>query len=99
MATNKQVVEAWTKGKRASTPNKSLKTDGETLWSYNLIIGSTRTYTIRRAPRQYGFVVNEEYTKKIVFDYTSPAGNFVSSTTSTHVGLAKKYADRIEEGV
>ena len=32
---------------------------------------------------------------KILFDYTSPAGNMVSSTTSCHVGRARRHADQI----
>ena len=82
MATKKQVVEAWIDGRSAKTPNKSLRSDGENLWSYGLRIG----YTVK------GFL-------KIVKDYTSPAGNFVSVTTSNHVGLAKRYADKIVEAV
>ena len=30
--------------------------------------------------------------KKILFDYTSPGGNFRSQTTSCHVGLARRHA-------
>ena len=85
MATKKQVVQAWLAGDSASTPNKSLKTDGENLWSYNLIIGY-RELQFEEMP----------FLRKVVLDYTSPTGNFKSSTTSTHVGLAKQYADRIE---
>ena len=33
--------------------------------------------------------------QKIVFDFTAPAGHMVSSTTSTHVGRARRYADQI----
>tara|TARA_B110000211_G_scaffold230872_1_gene291297 strand:- start:522 stop:803 length:282 start_codon:yes stop_codon:yes gene_type:complete len=33
--------------------------------------------------------------KKIVFDFTSPAGHFTSMTTSQHVGLAKPHADTV----
>ena len=32
---------------------------------------------------------------KIVYDYTAEHDNFVSMTTSHHVGLAKRYSDRI----
>ena len=82
MATKKQVVESWINGQRSSTPNKSLRSDGENLWSYGLRIG----YTVK------GFL-------KVVKDYTSPAGKFVSVTTSNHVGLAKQYADKIVEAL
>ena len=33
--------------------------------------------------------------QKILFDYTAPAGHMVSSTTSTHVGRARRYANQI----
>ena len=38
--------------------------------------------------------------EKIVFDFTAPGGKFVSSTTSTHVGLARPHAhaDNIHRG-
>ena len=32
---------------------------------------------------------------KIVLDYTSQAGHFISQTTSTHVGVCKRYADQV----
>ena len=32
---------------------------------------------------------------KIVLDYTSPAGHYISQTTSTHVGVCKRYADQV----
>ena len=38
--------------------------------------------------------------EKIVFDFTTPGGKFVSSTTSAHVGLARghAHADNIHPG-
>ena len=33
--------------------------------------------------------------QKVVFDFTAPAGHMVSSTTSTHVGYARRYADQV----
>ena len=33
--------------------------------------------------------------QKILFDYTAPAGHMVSSTTSCHVGRARRYANQI----
>lgn len=66
---NKDVVKAWSEGRAAHT--KHLKTDGQTLWSYNLPIGKT------------------EGGAKIVFDYTTSGGHFMSNTTSLHVGLAQ----------
>lgn len=38
--TNRQVITAWRQGKPGSAG--SLRTDGSTLWSYNLIIGTTK---------------------------------------------------------
>ena len=32
---------------------------------------------------------------KILLDYTAPAGHMISSTTSNHVGKARRYADAI----
>jgi|TARA_Y100000310_G_scaffold341817_1_gene442285 hypothetical protein len=67
--TIREVVGAWIAGESARTKNGSMSTDGETLKSYDLEIG-TRSY----------------HGRPIVKDYRSP--NFVSQTTSTHVGLA-----------
>ena len=36
--------------------------------------------------------------EKIVFDFTSSGGRFMSQTTSTHVGLARQHADNIHRG-
>ena len=33
--------------------------------------------------------------QKVVFDYTAPAGHMISSTTSCHVGLGRRYADQV----
>ena len=92
MATKKQVVQAWQSGHVASTPNESLSTDGSSLWSYNLRIGYKE---IELFAMEDGYE-DIESEIRIVLDYTSPTGNFESSTTSTHVGLAKQYADRVE---
>ena len=85
MATKKQVIHAWVAGDSAATPNGSLHTDGSNLFSYRLKIGYKET--------QYESL---PYFSKVVLDYTTPAGWFQSSTTSTHVGLAKQYADKVE---
>ena len=83
---NRDVVRAWREGRTAS--NHHMKTDGEKLWSYNLVIG----YTLRH---------HTPYSQKVALDYTSErAGHcsaFVSMTTSCHVGLAKRVADKVEE--
>jgi hypothetical protein len=36
--------------------------------------------------------------EKIVFDFSSGGGKFMSQTTSTHVGLARRHADTIHPG-
>ena len=36
--------------------------------------------------------------EKIVFNFTSGGGKFMSQTTSTHVGLAVEHADTIHRG-
>lgn len=33
--------------------------------------------------------------QKVVVDHTAPAGGYLSQTTSCHVNLAKRYADRV----
>lgn len=68
---NISVARAWVSGSAAKT--KHMSTDGESLWSYNLLIA-------KRSP--YG---------KNVYDYTA-SGEFVSVTTSKHVGLALRAA-------
>lgn len=71
-----KVVDAWKHGNSAR--EKTIRTDGLTLFSYDLKIGHT-----------------EPNGDKVVFDYTKDGGNFVSQTTSTQVGEAKKVADRV----
>lgn len=76
---NIEVIKAWINGESAS--NKNMSSDGKNLYSYDLRIGYT------------DFVSGVE--KKVVMDYTAETNNFVSITTSTHVGKAKHYADII----
>ena len=76
---NAEVVNNWSQGHEGFT--RSLKTDGNNLYSYNLRIGITGP--------------NSE---KIVFDFSSGGGKFMSQTTSTHVGLARRHADAIHRG-
>ena len=38
---NRQVAEAWKNGRPLKAWNGKMKTDGMTIWSYNLIIGKT----------------------------------------------------------
>ena len=71
---NAEVANNWGHGYVGAT--RHLVTDGVSLYSYQLRIGTT----------------NPEG-KKVLFDFTSPGGNFQSQTTSCHVGLARRYAD------
>jgi len=91
MATKKQVVQAWQSGHVASTPNRTFHTDGSSLYSYNLRIGYKE---IELWIDGDGYE-DIEFEIRIVLDYTSPH-NFVSQTTSCHVGEARKVADRME---
>lgn len=72
---NRDVVSAWWWGRPAKSGN--LKTDGDSLWSYNLKIGE---------------VVALE---RIVYNYRS-SGEFISVTTSKHVGLAARLGKVVE---
>ena len=76
---NAEVVNNWAQGFEGFT--RSLRTDGKSLFSYNLRIGMT-------GPQG----------EKILFNYTTGGGNFMSQTTSTHVGLAVEHADTIHPG-
>ena len=68
---NLSVVRSWVRGESAKT--KHLSTDGQKLWSYNLLIAKRDAYSIH------------------VYDYTA-SGQFVSMTTSKHVGIALRTA-------
>ena len=79
---NQSVISSWASGVEATNHKNTLRTDGNTLWSYNLVIGY---------PSISG--AGQRVTEAI--DYTAPSGNFRSMTTSSHVGRAKAIADRI----
>ena len=75
--TNKQVIQAWIKGQRATTGR--LSTDGDDLYSYDLKIGER----VREKERL------DKTKLYIVWNYrVQGKGVFVSQTTSAHVGLA-----------
>jgi len=78
---NQTVIDAWKNRKSWKNGSGSLSTDGDTLWSYSLVIGFT---TLN------GY--NADF-KKIAIDYMSPDN--VTQTTSMHVSLAKSLADEI----
>ena len=71
---NELVVRNWRDGVPASA--KNLTTNGQYLYSYDLLIGMTLKG------------------EKVVYDYTA-SGEYVSQTTSCHVGIARRYADRV----
>lgn len=76
MPTNKQVVQAFIKGK-ATNRNKNLFSDGKYLYSYSLKIAE---HVTSKVPWQ-GNYIN-------ILDYMAP--NNVSATTSQHVSLTKR---------
>jgi len=82
--TNRQVAEAWANGKEAKNKRRTLYSKAGYLYSYALVIGVN-----------FG---KFEGGQKIVYDYTAGKA-FISQTTSIHVGLAKQYADIIEEPI
>tara|TARA_R100001082_G_scaffold106516_1_gene79462 strand:+ start:494 stop:799 length:306 start_codon:yes stop_codon:yes gene_type:complete len=58
-----------------------LKTDGQSLFSYDLRIAE-------HVPQKDGSAIT------LVYDYTSKGGNYVSQTTSSHVGAIKRRIPR-----
>lgn len=86
MVTNAKVAEMWAHGEDASSQH--LKSKRGCLWSYELLIGIT-------IPTVSGLLRTEapyDVGRKIVYDYTAKTNHFYSSTTSSHVGLAKRYS-------
>mgnify|MGYP003113772897 FL=1 len=73
---NSNIPSYWVKSQAAHSNNKQFRTDGQSLYSYNLVIGVT--------------VAGQ----KILLDYSAPAGHYVSSTTSQHVGKARRWASQ-----
>ena len=82
---NHSVISSWANGTSARNHKGTLRTDGNTLWSYNLAIGYTTVTEHHNVTRE----------NKDAIDYTAPSGNFRSMTTSSHVGRAKAMADRV----
>jgi len=75
---NDSVIDAFLNCKPANAGR--LKTDGQSLYSYDLRIAE-------HIPDDGGAVT-------LVYDYTSRGGNYVSQTTSNHVGLIKRRLPR-----
>ena len=78
--TNEDIVRAWANNHPART--KTLKTDGDDLFSYNLKIGYT-----------------QKNGSKVIIDYTKAGGEFYSMTTSSAVGLGKRFANILQNPV
>lgn len=78
---NAYVPYAWKEGKAARNHNGCFSTDGERLYSYELLIGDTCKKT----------------GEKVLRDYTAHGRHgFRSMTTSQHVGKARIYAGIID---
>lgn len=74
---NAQVARFWHASTSAKSRNGNYHTNGSDLYSYQQKIGTTNNSG-----------------QKILYNYTnSPGGEFISSTTSHHVNLARFYAD------
>ena len=76
--TNQQVINNFVQQRSANAG--ALVSDGQSLYSYNLRIAE--------------FVPTNDGKAIIVYDYTSGGGNFISQTTSSHVGLIKQQVPR-----
>ena len=76
---NDSVVDAFLNQKPLNAGR--LKTDGQSLFSYDLRIAE-------HIPDKEGGATT------LVYDYTSRGGNYVSQTTSSHVGLIKRRLPR-----
>jgi len=79
MTDNVGVVDAFMNLNTANAGR--LKTDGQSLYSYDLRIAE-------HIPQRDGTAIT------VVYDYTSKGGNYVSQTTSGHVGLVKRRIPR-----
>lgn len=76
---NDGVIDAFLNQKSAN--GGRLKTDGQSLFSYDLRIAE-------HIPADDGGATT------LVYDYTSKGGNYVSQTTSSHVGAIKRRLPR-----
>jgi len=76
------VAEYWRDGLAASNSTGNFSTDGNTLYSYSLLIGETDDDG-NKIVRDYS--ANTNY-------------GFQSMTTSKHVGYGRRYADMVNDG-
>ena len=74
--TNRQVIQSWLMYEAMSPNSGRLRTDGKTLWSYDLPIGISNA------------IPNGKPLGRYIGNYTARGGGFKSNTTSEHVGLA-----------
>ena len=79
MTDNNGVVDAFMNQNTANAGR--LKTDGQSLFSYDLRIAE-------HIPQDDGTAIT------LIYDYTAKGGNYVSQTTSGHVGLIKRRVPR-----
>ena len=79
MVKNSEVINSWIKGSPAQGSN--LRTDGEELYSYRLLIGKT-TGNVRK--------------HKVILNYTSSGNHHISKTTSQHVNLAVRAGVKVK---
>ena len=71
---NERVIELWKRGEQATNHRRSL---------YSMQDGSLYSYGLKIGTRSTSGTA-------IVADFTAPAGQFRSQTTSQHVNLAKR---------
>ena len=79
MTDNNGVIDAFMNQNSANAGR--LKTDGQSLFSYDLRIAE-------HIPQDDGTAIT------LVYDYTAKGGKYVSQTTSGHVGLVKRQVPR-----
>ncbi len=73
--TNEQIIQKWLEAEPYQNKNKSLKTDGQYLWSYELPVA------------RYGWSDDEV----IIYNYNKNlGGKHISTTTSQHISLILK---------
>ena len=79
--TNEQVVRCWINNQTGKSLH--MTTDGKSLFSYEMKIGETvhEINGLWGANKKHGLNVRKPY--------------FYSQTTSTHVGIVKRYADKM----
>jgi hypothetical protein len=79
--TNEKVIRNWINNRKGKSLNMS--TDGKSLFSYRMKIGETvhETNGLWSANKKHGLNVQKPY--------------FYSQTTSKHVGIVKRYADKM----